>query len=55
MFCALNGATRRPRRAATRHSAAASTDLPACEAVPWNITTRALGPLPGALILTPPK
>ena len=34
MFCALNGATRRPRRAYQRHSAVASQLLPAPLVVP---------------------
>ena len=34
IFCALNGATRHPRRAKMRHNAATNTLLPACEAVP---------------------
>ena len=34
MFCALNGATRIPRRASQRHSPAISTLLPASDVVP---------------------
>ncbi len=34
MFCALNGATRMPLRANSRHRPATSTDLPASELVP---------------------
>ena len=34
MFCALNGATFRPRRASQRHSPAVITLLPASELVP---------------------
>src|SRR5271170_7815391 len=34
MFCALNGATRTPRRASRRHSPATTTDFPASELVP---------------------
>ena len=34
MFCALNGATRTPRRAKIRHSAAVSRLLPTEELVP---------------------
>ena len=34
MFCGLNGATRMPRRRASRHSPATMTDLPTFEPVP---------------------
>ena len=34
MFCALNGATRTPRRLSARHSPVVTTDLPASEVVP---------------------
>ena len=34
MFCALNGATRTPRRASTRQSPVTTSDLPASEDVP---------------------
>src|SRR5688572_14556875 len=34
MFCALNGATRRPRRTSARHRPETTTDLPASEEVP---------------------
>src|SRR5690349_13580344 len=34
MFCALNGATRTPRRANNRHRPATTTDFPASELVP---------------------
>ena len=34
MFCALNGATRIPLRASSRHSPATTMDLPASEVVP---------------------
>src|ERR1700742_1062576 len=34
MFCALNGATRIPLRASSRHSPATTIDLPASEVVP---------------------
>jgi hypothetical protein len=37
MFCALNGATRRPVRANQRQSAVVITLLPAWDAVPWTI------------------
>ena len=37
MFCGLNGATRRPRLTAARHSPATRIDLPTLEPVPWNI------------------
>ena len=39
MFCALNGATRRPSWRRIRQSAAARTLLPAFEPVPWNMIT----------------
>ena len=42
MFCALNGATFRPRRAYQRHSAVASQLLPAPLVVPSTITQRAV-------------
>src|SRR4051812_5730231 len=38
MFCALNGATRRPRRAASRATAVVSRLLPAQLVVPWTMT-----------------
>ena len=38
MFWGLNGATRSPRRRATRHNPATTTDLPASEQVPWIIS-----------------
>ena len=41
MFCALNGATRRPSWAKMRQSAVAITDLPAWEEVPCTMMTRA--------------
>ena len=41
MFCALNGATSRPSCANMRQSAAASTDLPAWDEVPWTMMTPA--------------
>jgi hypothetical protein len=34
MFCALNGATRTPRRANARHRPVVTTDLPASDVVP---------------------
>ena len=34
MFCALYGATRRPRRANARHRPVVTTDLPASDVVP---------------------
>src|SRR5262245_8881120 len=42
MFCALKGATRKPRRAKMRHSAVTSRLLPAEELVPWTINVRAV-------------
>ena len=42
MFCALNGATRMPRRAAIRQSAVTSVLLPTDEAVPSTINTGAI-------------
>src|SRR5438874_689283 len=39
MFCALNGATRTPRRAKMRHSAAVSKLLPTDELAPCTIIT----------------
>ena len=48
MFCALNGRTTVPRRAAERHSAVASQLLPAPLDVPQTITKRVMaGPRPG--------
>src|SRR6266567_9617013 len=41
MFWALNGATRTPRRANTRHSPATSVLLPADDAVPCTMSTGA--------------
>src|SRR5215471_6103453 len=41
IFCALNGATRIPRRAKMRHSAAVNKLLPADELAPWIISTLA--------------
>src|SRR5215471_2249494 len=41
MFWALNGATRTPRRAKSRHKPATSTLLPTDEAVPCTISTGA--------------
>src|SRR3954447_16024750 len=43
MFCALNGATRTPRRASRRHSPATSVLLPTDEPVPSTISTGARG------------
>jgi hypothetical protein len=40
MFCGLNGATLRPRRASTRQSPATSVLLPAPEQVPWIMSAR---------------
>ena len=44
MFCALNGATRTPRRASARHRPVVTTVLPASEVVPSTIRL----PLTGA-------
>src|SRR5579871_6103698 len=41
MFCALNGATRTPRRAKRRHSAAVSALLPTDELVPCSMSVLA--------------
>src|SRR4051794_13671819 len=38
MFWALNGATRTPRRASTRHRPATTVDLPALDVVPQTIS-----------------
>jgi hypothetical protein len=40
MFCGLNGTTRTPARASSRHSAATTVDLPASEVVPCTINVR---------------
>ena len=40
MFWALNGATRTPRRASSRHSPATTNDLPASLVVPHTSETR---------------
>ena len=52
MFCALNGATRRPWRAYQRHSAVASQVVPAPLVQPSTITARAVTwALPGTSIV----
>jgi hypothetical protein len=45
MFCALKGATLKPRFLRIRQSAAVITVLPTCEAVPWIMTGFAERPL----------
>ena len=46
MFCALNGATRTPRRASARHRPVVTTVFPASEVVPSTIRL----PLTGATL-----
>ncbi len=43
MFCALNGATSRPRRRSARHSPVTTSDFPASEDVPAITTPLARG------------
>src|SRR5260221_10926390 len=45
MFCALNGATRSPRRSSIRQNAAVNQLFPTCDAVPPMNSGRAMLPL----------